>query len=1137
MAEAENYQHYQVLKREDGSLWELGKGAMGITYKAFDTNLRCTVALKVINNTYLNSEVARQRFLREARAAAALRHQNVASVFHLGSDHDCYFYAMEFIDGQTVASYLEKEKKGPLDPIEALNICLQVTRALAAAARQHLVHRDLKPANLMLVDQDGERVVKVIDFGLAKTAKTEGDDSGTLTQAGGFVGTPHFASPEQLEERDIDIRSDIYSLGVTLYYMLTGRPPFSGSVPQIMSQHLYKPVPVEPLQNQPQCVVDLVLRMMDKDREKRPQTPTDLRTEIVSCIEQLQIGSAPTPVTDAQPLVSEPTDTLATGEVVLTGTSQALGAQTIVGERYQLVREIQEVPQGKRFYAHDLRQARGVSLLIFSEQFLADKQKFTSVEQEVEKLQQFPHESLKHVFSLESTDKQSYLVEDFVVGPTLLAILRARGELTAQELPPLLDHLALLADHATAHGLQSVDLSLNGVQLTYPGLIQAAITPGLLQQPLSAWPPFTVKVAALDFSVSAGDSAATWSGGATLVENVGGTGGARCTYVRLLSLLTYELLGGPRGPVESSGRVSPVSGLTEAGNAVLRRGIADDFPSAVAFTDAMLRIVRGGESAATGTPVSLATNAPPSQAPVVTNRPPLEFVPPAQTPSSFTTKTPATQATPPSQVTPPTQTTQPAQVTPPVRFPAPGSTSSGGAAVGPPPLPLEPPKAPSPKKPRVSITGLVLIFLLVGFILLLLSLGGFFVWQLVNNNQGPNNPQPTPSPTAVQTPVITPTPKRITPTPTPTPSLTPVTPRPTPTPTPVPTPAQTPVATPVQTPASTPISTPTAPPTPENQLAGALKAADDLERAGDWAGALKQFNNILERYPAGQAEARQRLENLLSEVRSSKTKVTASNFSIVQPDLEIAAKAGVVQAMLLLAENTVATQVPYALDWFEQAAEKGNVIAKREAGLLLARHHTAADDAKAFQYLKEAADAGDAYAKYCVAECYYYGKLVQTDENKALSYLQEAAALRNAPAIDLLGSYYRKIGKYESAIAYYQQAIAMQYSRSMANLGVMYLLGEGVAKDVPRAVNLFKLAADRNDEVGLYLYGTALTEGINGVKNHAAGVGYIKRAAEMGHPLAIEWCKKNKVPLDSNQEAPQNNNNSNNNHLDQPKGR
>jgi TPR repeat protein len=96
----------------------------------------------------------------------------------------------------------------------------------------------------------------------------------------------------------------------------------------------------------------------------------------------------------------------------------------------------------------------------------------------------------------------------------------------------------------------------------------------------------------------------------------------------------------------------------------------------------------------------------------------------------------------------------------------------------------------------------------------------------------------------------------------------------------------------------------------------------------------------------------------------------------------------------------------------------------------------------------------------------------------------------------------------------------------MANLGVMYLLGEGVTKDGPRAMNLFKLAADRNDEVGLYLYGTALTEGINGVKNRNAGTPYIRKAAEMGHPLAIEWCRKNKIPFGPNQEpsAPQPNN-------------
>src|ERR1700693_3258045 len=178
MADAERYQHYEVLRHGDGSLWELGRGAMGITYKAFDTNLRCPVALKVINGTYLNSDVARPRFLREARPPASLRHQNVASVFHLGTDHESYFYAMEFIDGETVDAYVKR--KGSLDAAEALGFTLQASRALAAADKEKLVHRDLKPSNLMLVEEDDEKVVKVIDFGLAKSTQGGDESSGTL---------------------------------------------------------------------------------------------------------------------------------------------------------------------------------------------------------------------------------------------------------------------------------------------------------------------------------------------------------------------------------------------------------------------------------------------------------------------------------------------------------------------------------------------------------------------------------------------------------------------------------------------------------------------------------------------------------------------------------------------------------------------------------------------------------------------------------------------------------------------------------------------------------------------------------------------------------------------------------------------
>jgi Protein kinase domain len=227
MPEIKRYKQYEILQRPDGTHWELGSGAMGTTYKAFDTNLERAVALKIINDAYLGKDVARQQFLREARSAAGLRHPNIASVYDLGTDRDQYFYVMELIDGITVKEKVRRD--GPFGARAALDLILQIASALAAAERQRLVHRDLKPANLMLTEENGEQVVKIIDFGLAKKILPSGEASGAFTIAGGFVGTAEFASPEQIREADLDTRSDIYSLGATFFFMLTGRPPFIGA--------------------------------------------------------------------------------------------------------------------------------------------------------------------------------------------------------------------------------------------------------------------------------------------------------------------------------------------------------------------------------------------------------------------------------------------------------------------------------------------------------------------------------------------------------------------------------------------------------------------------------------------------------------------------------------------------------------------------------------------------------------------------------------------------------------------------------------------------------------------------------------------------------------------------------------------
>src|SRR5262249_35245711 len=144
----QRFDHYELVRSEDGRPVELGRGAMGVAYKAFDVNLRCPVTLKVIGERYLGDESARLRFLREARAAASVRHSNVASVFHLGRTGENYFYAMEFVEGETLEKLIKRA--GRLEIKLALEITTQVAAGLVAVHEQNLVHRDIKPTNIMV---------------------------------------------------------------------------------------------------------------------------------------------------------------------------------------------------------------------------------------------------------------------------------------------------------------------------------------------------------------------------------------------------------------------------------------------------------------------------------------------------------------------------------------------------------------------------------------------------------------------------------------------------------------------------------------------------------------------------------------------------------------------------------------------------------------------------------------------------------------------------------------------------------------------------------------------------------------------------------------------------------------------------
>jgi serine/threonine protein kinase/Tfp pilus assembly protein PilF len=279
--------HYQVLQRDDGQPFELGRGAMGITYKALDIDLQRPVTLKVINARYLNDESARIRFVREARAAAAVRHSNVATVFHLGKKGENYFYAMEFVPGETLEQILRRV--GPLDLKTSLGIASQVAAGLTAIQKQQLVHRDIKPGNIMVhLDASKIESVKIIDLGLAKPVN---EPSAAGSVPGSFAGTPQYASPEQFSGLGTDIRSDLYSLGVTLWQMLSGEMPFRGSSSELFYQHQHAPLPVARLTLLPQPVVTLLEVLLEKDPAKRFTTPDDLIAAIAGVKGAVSSGS------------------------------------------------------------------------------------------------------------------------------------------------------------------------------------------------------------------------------------------------------------------------------------------------------------------------------------------------------------------------------------------------------------------------------------------------------------------------------------------------------------------------------------------------------------------------------------------------------------------------------------------------------------------------------------------------------------------------------------------------------------------------------------------------------------------------------------------------------------------------------
>ncbi len=268
---------------------QLGQGGMGVVYQATDPRLRRTVAIKLLPPDLTRDETAKHRFLQEAQAASALDHPNICTIFEINETDDGQLYlVMAHYEGETLK---ERTARGPLELDDAIDIATQVGEGLAKAHAAGIVHRDIKPANLIVT---ADETVKILDFGLAKLAGTEG-----MTQTGTTLGTVAYMSPEQAKGQEVDHRTDIWSLGVVLYEMLAGQPPFQGENLLSISNAILESD--QPSLTGPSLPAQVVIsRSLSKNREERYQSVSGLLGELRPLHSN---PDAPTVVATAQPEV------------------------------------------------------------------------------------------------------------------------------------------------------------------------------------------------------------------------------------------------------------------------------------------------------------------------------------------------------------------------------------------------------------------------------------------------------------------------------------------------------------------------------------------------------------------------------------------------------------------------------------------------------------------------------------------------------------------------------------------------------------------------------------------------------------------------------------------------------------------
>ncbi len=454
--------NFEVMNDPEGRPVLLGKGTFGRTYQARHCFLDIIVALKIITERYVADAAVRQRFLTEARAVAKLSHPHIARLYDFGEKDGVLHYAMEYCGGGSLADYVAKN--GPLPLRRTIEIAQQISGALKCAHTAGFIHRDLKPSNIMLTAQDGPVFAKLIDFGLVQPSVPGATRSFAEDQSADgprFLGTPLFASPEQLREEPMDVRTDLFSLGMTLWFLMAGRPPESGSSAEVAASRLNRESYAARLPaNLPPQFRDVLVRLLEKDRRNRFATAADLFNSLNACAAALGFRQAKDYTEPLAAIDSEDAQATESGALAKLEPIEIEEVTAPLTSEFSIVTRINEDFTGINYVADEVGTKGAMSILhVLHPALLEDEPALERFRMHIGQLIRVDVAEIVRPKAIKRYSDYAAVISDKPGGTDLSSVLRTEGIMPLVEAAPLLEKIADVCDRLSAARLPGAQLA------------------------------------------------------------------------------------------------------------------------------------------------------------------------------------------------------------------------------------------------------------------------------------------------------------------------------------------------------------------------------------------------------------------------------------------------------------------------------------------------------------------------------------------------------------------------------------------------------------------------------------------------------------------------------------------------------